>query len=138
MADLSHKTDGPSPLSEEGYDESLLPDFDRQFVSEEHIQAFASALSAPDPSPSTDDLLSGNGFANGLTSPSRTSIDSSRTKIAGGSSQSSLFITAQNDWAPVTPTRLGSKARERETGRRASMCRGEVETRQGKATYTHC
>jgi hypothetical protein len=133
MADLSHKTDGPSPLSEEGYDESLLPDFNRQFVSEEHIQAFASALSAPDPSPSSDDLLSANGLTNGLTSPSRASIDSGRTKIAGGPSQSSLFITAQNDWAPVTPTRLGAKVKrkgERKKGERVPR-RSRDETREG-------
>src|SRR6187402_807528 len=125
MADLSHKTDGPSPLSEEGYDESLLPDFHRQFVSESHLEAFANALSAPDPSPSSDDLPS---QANGVTSPSRWSSDSGRSRIAGGSSQSSLFITAQNDWAPVTPTRLGSKAKRRKKGRRPPR-RSRDETR---------
>jgi predicted acylesterase/phospholipase RssA len=130
MADLSHKTDGPSPLSEEGYDESLLPDFNRQFVSEEHIQAFANALSAPEPSPSSDDLLS---QVNGLRSPSRTSIDSGRSRIGGGASQSSLFITAQNDWAPVTPTRLGNKVRRRKErkNRAKPPRRNRDETREG-------
>lgn len=132
MADLSHKTDGPSPLSEEGYDESLLPDFHRQFVSEEHIQAFANALSAPDPSPSSDDLLS-QFSTNGHTPTGRTGVESSRNKVAGGTSQSSLFITAQNDWAPVTPTRLGGKSRrrgERKKGKRVPQ-RSRDETREG-------
>lgn len=130
MADLSHKTDGPSPLSEEGYDESLLPDFDRQFVSEAHIQAFANALSAPDPSPSSDDLPA---HANGLTSPSRTSLDSGRSKIGGGPSQNSLFITAQNDWAPVTPTRLSTKAKRRKDRKKGARPprRSRDETREG-------
>jgi len=139
MADLRHKTDGPSPLSQEGYDESLLPDFNREFLSEEHLQAFANALSAPDPSPSTDDLLSTpsitqNGFA---PSSSRTSLDSGRGRNygAGGASQSrdSLFITAQNDWAPVMPTKLGSKGKrrgERKKGRKTPR-RSRDETREG-------
>ncbi|CZS93749.1 hypothetical protein WAI453_001206 [Rhynchosporium graminicola] len=130
MADLRHSTDGPSPLSEEGYDESLLPDFHRDFLSDEHLQAFATALSAPDPSPSSDDLLSptptgsfhdggsrrassiGNGIT-GARSPSlgRISLDSARGRgDGGGRSRDSLFITAQNDWAPVNPAgRLNSK-----------------------------
>jgi hypothetical protein len=51
MADMSKKTDGPAPDSAEGYDSSLLPDFDHEFVSDADLAAFASALSAPDPSP---------------------------------------------------------------------------------------
>lgn len=132
MADLSHKTDGPSPLSEEGYDESLLPDFHRQFVSEEDIQAFANALSAPDPSPSSDDLLSPFS-TNGRTSPARASIDSSRSKIGGATSQSNFFITAQSDWAPVTPKRSGTKTKrkgERKKGKRIPR-RSSDETREG-------
>lgn len=105
MADTSHDTDGPSPYSQEGYDPSLLPDFSRQFISEEHVRAFELALSAPEPSPSTDDLL----CTNGLTSPaagSQTNLQATRSRDARGNtlksaSQTSLFITAQNDWAPV-------------------------------------
>jgi hypothetical protein len=131
MADLRHSTDGPSPLSEEGYDESLLPDFDREFLSESHLQAFASALSAPDPSPSTDDLpLTPH---NGLASPSRMSIDSGRKNVGGGASQSSLFITAQNDWAPVHPSKIGGKGKrrgEKKKGKRQPR-RSRDETREG-------
>ncbi|TAQ85725.1 hypothetical protein B7494_g5959 [Chlorociboria aeruginascens] len=122
--DLRHSTDGPSPLSDEGYNEALLPDFEREFLSESHLQAFVRALSAPDPSPSTDDLssLGAANLPNGGRSPDlrsssrRTSLDS-RTKLGAagnlGASQSSLFITAQNDWAPVTPTRYGVKGSKR-------------------------
>jgi len=156
MADLSHATDGPSPLSPEGYDESLLPDYEVEFLSVEDIQAFASALSAPDPSPSpggddggsTFGLTSrnsvvdvGNGFEGGGSGmgSARESRKGSTAGLwhrsgsssgilvgagqqqDGGSVQSpkgvggareskeSLFITAQNDWAPVGPTkRAGS------------------------------
>ena len=144
MADLRHSTDGPSPLSQEGYDESLLPDFNREFISEVHLQAFANALSAPEHSPPTDDLfsptLSNSPFTrspsvsqqNGAASPSRTSIDSTRGKIGGGPSQSSLFITAQNDWAPVNPKKLGGKGRRgsKKKGGRVSR-RSRDETREG-------
>lgn len=131
MADLRKETDGPSPLSAEGYDESLLPDFDRQFISEVDLAAFAAVLSAPDPSPSTDDLL---GSYAGLTSPtSRTSIDSLKSSDKlnklSGSSQQSLFITAQNDWAPVhkrVKTRRKGEKRKRKQPRRS-----RDETREG-------
>jgi hypothetical protein len=141
MADLRHSTDGPSPLSAEGYDASLLPDFDREFLSEAHLQAFANALSAPDPSPSTDDLLSPT-----PRSPShgRGSIDSQSRRRSGvfgsgaygegAKSRESLFITAQNDWAPVHPTRLGGKVKRRgdKKGIRGKKARrSKDETREG-------
>lgn len=144
MADLRHSTDGPSPLSQEGYNEDLLPDFKREFLPEAHLQAFAQALSAPDPSPSTDDLLSPvqstSSFGrspstpqNGVASPSRISIDSTRSRIGGGASQSSLFITAQNDWAPVNPKKLGGKGRRRGEKKKGSKIprRTRDETREG-------
>ena len=131
MADTSHKTDGPSPLSQEGYDESLLPDFDREFLSEEHLLAFSHALSAPDPSPSTDDLRSpspSTQTTSGWNTPSRASFDSGRSKLAAGGSGSSLFITAQNDWAPVMPTKGGKAARKR--GDKGGEKRGKKEKRK--------
>ncbi|KAH9223815.1 acyl transferase/acyl hydrolase/lysophospholipase [Leptodontidium sp. 2 PMI_412] len=151
MADLRHSTDGPSPLSDEGYDESLLPDFHRDFLSEDHLQAFALALSAPDPSPSTDDLLSPtpsnsfrenasgsgsvSGIGNGISitggrSPSmgRSSMDSARGKGDGARSRESLFITAQSDWAPVNPVRLNSSSK----GKKAKGSTGKSKSRRKK------
>ena len=138
MADTSHKTDGPSPLSQEGYDESRLPDFHREFLSEEHLLAFAHALSAPDPSPSTDDIGSpspSTRTTSGWNSPSRAGSDLGRSR--SGASGSSLFITAQNDWAPVVPTKGGRVTRrkgEREKGGRKEKRkprRSRDETREG-------
>lgn len=132
MADLRHSTDGPSPLSDEGYDESLLPDYNRDFLSEEHLHAFASALSAPEPSPSNDDLLSPlpPGVESGGRSPSRGrgSLDG---RLPGGpASRESLFITAQNDWAPVHPVRSKGKKSKGKSRRRAKR-RSSDETREG-------
>lgn len=138
MADLRHSTDGPSPLSEEGYDASLLPDFDKEFLSAEHLQAFANALVAPEPSPSTEDLLLRPG--NRTQSQPRGSFDTSRRRSVvgvggeGSKSRDSLFITAQNDWAPVNPTRLGGKTKRRggEKGKgRRKKNRSSDETREG-------
>lgn len=139
MADLRHSTDGPSPLSAEGYDTSRLPDYDREFLSAEHLQAFANALSAPDPSPSTDDLLSP-----APTTPNgpRGSFDSGRSRSRplsvvgeGGRSRDSLFITAQNDWAPVPPVRLGKRksglSGSGKVKRRRKKQRSSDETREG-------
>jgi hypothetical protein len=150
MADMSKKTDGPVPDSAEGYDTSLLPDFDHEFVSDADLAAFASALSAPDPSPSSDDLTL---LSPSLNSPAtkRNSFDSSRresTNVSrrdsviggeGAKSRESLFITAQNDWAPVTPKRWRkrgkkggrTKGKEKEKRKVAGGRRSRDETREG-------
>ncbi|PBP24326.1 patatin-domain-containing protein [Diplocarpon rosae] len=137
MADFRHSTDGPSPLSEEGYDESLLPDYTREFLSAADLEAFASALSAPEPSPSTDDLLSPlpsiSQLQHGPRSPSmgRGSMDKGRAAAAAGRRES-LFITAQNDWAPVNPVRGKSKGKKgRGKSRRKRQWRSRDETREG-------
>jgi hypothetical protein len=144
MADLRHSTDGSSPFSQEGYDEDLLPDFNKEFLSEAHLQAFAQALSAPESSPSVDDLLSPTqssslSFArspsisqNGFVSPNHCT-DSSRTKPGVSTSQSSLFITAQNDWAPVNPKKPSGKGRRRGDKKKGTGAprRSRDETREG-------
>ena len=146
MADLRHSTDGPSPLSDEGYDESLLPDYDREFLASEDLTAFASALSAPDPSPSTDDLVltSRNSIdQNSKKGPGLLRVGSRSSSIrpefgsdgASIKSRDSFFITAQNDWAPVAPTRSGNKSKrkggERTRERKRKQRRSSDETREG-------
>jgi hypothetical protein len=131
MADLRRSTDGPSPSSEEGYDESLLPDFTTEFLADEHLHAFAQALSAPELSPSTDNLLGTNGL-NSPVATSRTSLDSlgkSRQSLTSPTQQS-LFITAQNDWAPVNK-RVKPARRKSEKRRRKLPRRSKDETREG-------
>jgi hypothetical protein len=124
MADLSKTTNGPAPHSEEGYDSSLLPDFDHDFLTEEDLLAFANALSAPEPSPSSDDLLS----------PTPTTSDGRKTSLIAGESfksRDSLFITAQNDWAPVNPPRKEKRRGDKVKGRSRKQRRNRDETREG-------
>ena len=78
MADISKKTDGPSTTDPTAYDLTSLPDWDNDFVNTDDFAAFASALAAPENSPSQDDL----------TAPSPRQSQSH-------------FITALNDWRPV-------------------------------------
>lgn len=127
MADLSKSSNGPAPHSDEGYDASLLPDFDHEFLSPEDLEAFATALSAPEPSPSTDDLLS----SPALSSP--TSRRASGDAATGIRSRENLFITAQNDWAPVNPPRKGKEKRrgDKVKGRSRKQRRSRDETREG-------
>lgn len=139
MADISKKTNGPEPHSQQGFDASLLPDFDREFLSEEHLKAFANALSAPEPSPSTDDLLSTAASLAG--SERRGSERRGSAALLGetpnSKSRESLFITAQNDWAPINPSahkhkRGGWKGRgEKVKGRSRKKLRSTDETREG-------
>jgi hypothetical protein len=156
MADMSKSTDGPSPDSAEGYDASLLPDFDHEFLSEKDVAAFANALSAPDPSPSSEDLTLLSPTPQTPTTASRGSFDISRREspslsrrdsiVTGGiggegaKSRESLFITAQNDWAPVNPRRRGKKEKRgakggrtkgKEKGKVREGRRSRDETREG-------
>jgi hypothetical protein len=149
MADLSKSTDGPEPYSAEGYDSSLLPDFDHEFLSYEDVIAFANALSAPEPSPSTDDLTSTvNSLGGSEKSPDgtrRPSVASIGTDVhserygetnRNPNRRESIFITAQNDWAPVNPPRRNwRKSKEKNEGktkaRRRKPRRSRDETREG-------
>ncbi|KAI0901770.1 patatin-like phospholipase domain-containing protein [Annulohypoxylon nitens] len=122
----------------EAFDYTRLPDVDREFLPPEHLAAFASALSAPDPNHSPNDttsLLSPTRSLNSLDitrSGSVASVDSPIPESATtqNGSQSSMFITAQNDWAPVNQkvTKHGRKKRRKKTalGRRTVD-----ETREG-------
>ncbi|KAK8226617.1 acyl transferase/acyl hydrolase/lysophospholipase [Phyllosticta capitalensis] len=77
MADIKKSTDGPTPHSPAAYDLTQLPDWDNDFVDDEGITQFERALHAPEPSPSSDNLLE-------QQPPKK-----------------SHFITALNDWRPV-------------------------------------
>ncbi|KAF2964251.1 hypothetical protein GQX73_g9309 [Xylaria multiplex] len=97
----------------ESFDYTRLPDIDRQFLSAEHLAAFSQALSAPDPTPTSDDALTSNvrspvdSGSVGLDytrSGSTASVDTAglpEPVVNSNGAQSSMFITAQHDWAPV-------------------------------------
>ena len=53
MADIKKSTNGPLPDEKDGYDPSLIPDFDTEFVQQADIDAFEKALHAPETSPVT-------------------------------------------------------------------------------------
>ncbi|KAF2741435.1 patatin-domain-containing protein [Polyplosphaeria fusca] len=76
MADIKKKSDGPAPNSANGFDFTLLPDFNNDFVQDDELDEFARALAEPDISPSLEDL----------TSPP---------------AEPKTFITALNDWRPI-------------------------------------
>ncbi|PSN69977.1 lipid particle protein [Corynespora cassiicola Philippines] len=76
MADVNKETDGPAPYDSSGFDFTLLPDFDNDFIDKKDFAEFAKALSAPENSPSAEDLT--------VPQP-----------------ESGRFITALNDWRPV-------------------------------------
>lgn len=114
MADKSKKTDGPAVDSSEAWDFHTLPDWDNDLVNEDDILAFASALSAPETSPSEEDMLN----------PKR--------------KPETEFITALNDWRPIHQRVRGKQARENggtKVKRKRKVRRGKDETREGW-TYT--
>ncbi|KAI1333696.1 lipase [Xylariaceae sp. FL0016] len=132
-------------FSGDSFDTSNLPDADREFVPLEHLAAFAQALAAPDPIQSQEDVSS----PRAATDPSRSSMsleltrsgsitsmnspllpDSSHQQGQNSGAQSSMFITAQNDWAPVNQRVLKHGRRRRR--RRTAMGRRTIdETREG-------
>ncbi|KAK4545577.1 hypothetical protein LTR36_002927 [Oleoguttula mirabilis] len=109
MADPKKATDGPAVSEVEAWDYRTLPDWDDDFVDEDHFLEFASALSAPEVSPSEENLLD----------PKKPDTE---------------FITALNDWRPVhqrvrgkqKPTHAITKAK-----RKKKVRRGRDETREG-------
>ncbi|RDI85952.1 hypothetical protein Vi05172_g4188 [Venturia inaequalis] len=101
MADVSKRSDGPTPQSDAGFDYTQLPDSDNDFIDEPGMVAFAKALAAPDTSPSQEDLTSPNA-------------------VHG----SNLFITALNDWRPI-------RQRVRRRKKKRTPRRGKDETREG-------
>ncbi|KAJ8133044.1 hypothetical protein O1611_g582 [Lasiodiplodia mahajangana] len=124
----------------ESFDPNELPEIDRQFLPAEHLAAFAQALSAPDPTPTSEDASPSSirspadpalvGF-DYTRSGSAASVDTeglpaSATQSNGA--QSSMFITAQNDWAPVNekPKHRRRKRKQISIGRRTID-----ETREG-------
>ena len=109
MADPKKATDGPSITSNEAWDFHSLPDCDNDFICEEDFLAFASALAAPETSPSEEDLLS----------PKKPNVE---------------FITALNDWRPIHQSvkdRPRPAPGKRKVKRRKKPRRGKDETREG-------
>ncbi|RYC62828.1 hypothetical protein CHU98_g3371 [Xylaria longipes] len=96
----------------ESFDYTRLPDIDHQFLPAEHLAAFAHALSVPDSTAISEDAST-----SGVRSPtdqnlvgldytrsgSTVSVDTAglpESATGHNGVQSSMFITAQNDWAP--------------------------------------
>ncbi|KAF2486481.1 acyl transferase/acyl hydrolase/lysophospholipase [Neohortaea acidophila] len=109
MADVDKATDGPTVEDRDAWDYHNLPDYDTEFYSQADIDAFAAALSAPEISPSEEDL----------TNPNRSQVE---------------FITALNDWKPVHQSVKGQQNgpyANRKGKRRKKPRRGKDETREG-------
>jgi hypothetical protein len=105
MEKTEKSDEGPSSA----WDYRSMPDWDDDFYNEDDILAFASALSAPEVSPSEEDLLN----------PKKQNVE---------------FITALNDWAPVRQTvkgRENSIYGKSNNKRRRKHRRGRDETREG-------
>ncbi|KAI8952002.1 lipase [Xylaria longipes] len=125
----------------ESFDYTRLPDIDHQFLPAEHLAAFAHALSVPDSTAISEDAST-----SGVRSPtdqnlvgldytrsgSTVSVDTAglpESATGHNGVQSSMFITAQNDWAPVN-----EKVKHRRRGRRKKISIGRRtidETREG-------
>lgn len=107
MADTKESTDGPSVADSAAWDYRSLPDWDNDFYNEDDILTFASALSAPEASPSEEDLIN----------PKRQNVE---------------FITALNDWRPVHQNvRQTTTYGNRKPKRRKKQRRGQDEAREG-------
>ncbi|KAH9868412.1 hypothetical protein J1614_007484 [Plenodomus biglobosus] len=102
MADVKKETDGPAPDSAAGFDFTLMPDYDNDFIDEDHFAEFDKALSAPD-----------------LTSPSAEDLSAPQQP------ESRTFITALSDWRPIH-----QRVRRRKKSKAAPR-RGQDETREG-------
>ena len=131
----------------EAFDYTTLPDFDHDFLPPEDLAAFAQALSAPDPiqspqSPTADDVSSPRSF--GPRSPYSVDVTKRPSSVysldntnqndhATGDHdvrRNSMFISAQNDWAPVNQ-KISKNGRRRKRKRIVAGRRTVDETREG-------
>ncbi|KAI1815880.1 lipase [Poronia punctata] len=124
----------------ESYDYTRLPDADCEFLPPEHLAAFAHALSAPDPIPSSDDALTSSVRSptgrSSFSFESRPSISTASLEATGlpeaasasNNGQGSKFI-ARNDWAPVHHKVKNGRRRKRKNTRVGA--RTIDETREG-------
>ncbi|KAI0166302.1 lipase [Xylariaceae sp. FL1272] len=128
---------------DEAFDYQKLPDADRVFLPAAHLDAFAQALSASDANPLHDDAS-----ATALNSPaarSSVSLDITRSASIGsvdalgasgsavgasGNGSQGMFITAQNDWAPVNQ-KVTRHGRRRKRKKNFMGSRTVDETREG-------
>ncbi|KAI0402958.1 lipase [Xylaria palmicola] len=125
----------------ETFDHTRLPDIDRQFLPAEHLAAFAQALSAPDPTFTTEDASPSSARSpldqgvvgldytrsGSVVSVDREGLPESATNPNGA--QRSMFIIARNDWAPVNEK---VKQRRRRHRKKISIGRRTIdETREG-------
>lgn len=162
----------------EAFDPSHLPDVDVDFLPKEHLEAFISALSAPDPSHNPDDVntirlgspVAGHSSfdftrrqssvaldrpevankesddaqkvaahaaaaAADVNSPEKTNVNANANGNGPQQHRDSLFITAQNDWAPVhqkiARSGKGGKRRHKRPRTIRQGLRTRDETREG-------
>ena len=131
----------------EAFDPSRLPDFDTTFLSATDAAAFINALAAPDPvqspteempggAPRSPTLSHSSSFytkrfssvldednpqavaAHAAAAGADVTAPDAMSPTSGGSHRSSMFITAQNDWAPVNARVPGSSSSSRRKGGR--------------------
>ncbi len=124
----------------EAFDYTRLPDVDRDFLPPEHLAAFASALNAPDPIPNVADdsssLRSPGAMSTGSLELTRSASVASAyvPSYPEGATQSGpqggMFITAQNDWAPVNQ-KISKHVRRKRRKKTALGRRTVDETREG-------
>ncbi|EPE07293.1 patatin-like phospholipase domain-containing protein [Ophiostoma piceae UAMH 11346] len=127
MAEKGNASDGGPTVygfpADKLYDTADLPDFHTNFLPPEDLEAFVQALAAPDPLQSpvatpggplgedaqgaTPAILSTRNSIVGLDGEAGPGAGSFTPQIPQPFSQTSLFISAKNDWAPtyekVTP-----------------------------------
>ena len=127
MTSTPSKNDGPPVYSvpsrnygfpPEAFDWTRLPDADTNFLSAEDLDAFIQALAAPDPIQSPDDVSPAMSMRLGSPGPRRSSsfdlLNSRQNSIGPDEQQpltrtnSNMFISAKNDWAPVHEKVLGT------------------------------
>ncbi|CAK7205559.1 hypothetical protein SEUCBS139899_008336 [Sporothrix eucalyptigena] len=111
-------------------DITQLPDYDTEFISQEDLDAFTQALAAPDPLQSPTATVSAGadesnpllnaGGATPISLSKRNSVVSNTDgagSVYGG--DSSMFISAKNNWAPVHEKVEGSESASTSSARRA-------------------
>lgn len=136
MADFGPTIHGYSDASIQGFEITLLPDYDREFITEKDLYSFAGALGAPEVTSSSNlgDRESERTRAdvNSLYDKNDERLAPSNRVVETSKNRESLLITAQNDWASVYPAKFGGRGKKKGARKRGKPPqRTSDETREG-------
>ncbi|TQS34366.1 hypothetical protein Golomagni_05253 [Golovinomyces magnicellulatus] len=138
MADLNRNSNGLSSDSIKISENELLPDYNREFLCEKDINAFAAVLGAPEVIlvPDREDSSADESFQNKKLGNGHWSVNGISTRLAKDvpKKQKKLFMMTRKNWSLTNSTKPWSNKKKKASGKTGKpQPRTRDETREGYA-----